>query len=134
MADSVETLRVDLRTRVKRLGGKEQARRKRKARFSLIKKNQAFQKSYMRVGVKKLLRAGMMPARTWGVHAVGMAPTERLQLRWQQLHAKRVRPLCPCSWKHVAWKWRRNSPPCPLSTGQKEAGRENDITNKEKRG
>ena len=30
----------------------------------------------MKVGVNKLLRAGMMPARTWGDHAVGMAPTE----------------------------------------------------------
>ena len=38
---------------------------------------QAFQKNYMKVGVKKLLRAGMMPARTWGAHAVGMSPTER---------------------------------------------------------
>ena len=35
----------------------------------------------MKVSVQKLLRAGMMTARTWGVHAVGMAPTERLQLR-----------------------------------------------------
>ena len=26
-------------------------------------------------GVKKLLRAGMVPGRTWGVHAVGIAPT-----------------------------------------------------------
>ena len=46
-------------------------------RFSLIKKNKAFQKNYVKVGVKKLLRAGMVPARTWGVHAVGMALTER---------------------------------------------------------
>ena len=37
----------------------------------------------MKVGVKKLLRAGMMPARTWRVHAEGMAPTERLKLRRQ---------------------------------------------------
>ena len=50
-------------------------------RFSLIKKNKAFQKSYMEVGVKKLPRAGMMRARTWRVHAVGMSPTERFKLR-----------------------------------------------------
>ena len=31
----------------------------------------------MKVGVKKLPRAGMMPARAWGAHAVGMSPTER---------------------------------------------------------
>ena len=64
LADCVETLGVDLRTRVKRLGAKAKARRiKCKVRFSIIKKNKAFQKSYMKVGVKKLLRAGMMPAR-----------------------------------------------------------------------
>ena len=37
--------------------------------------------NYMKVGVKKLLRAGMMPARTWRAHAVGMSSTERLKLR-----------------------------------------------------
>ena len=86
LVDSVETLGVDLGTKVKRLGAKEKARRKKcNVRFSLIKKNKAFQKNYMKVEVrvKKLLRAGMMPARTWGVHAVGMAPTERLKLRRQ---------------------------------------------------
>ena len=57
MADSVETLGVDLRTRVKRLGAEEQARRKKcKLRFSIIKKNEAFQKNFMKVGVKKLSR------------------------------------------------------------------------------
>ena len=56
MADSVETLGVDLRTRVKRLGAKEEGRRKWcKVRFSLIKKNKAFQMNYRKVGVKKLL-------------------------------------------------------------------------------
>ena len=66
LADSVETLGVDSRTRVKKLGAKEKARRtKCKVRFSIIKKNKAFQKNYLKVGVKKLLRAGMMPARTW---------------------------------------------------------------------
>ena len=44
---------------------KEKARRKKcNVKFSLIKKNKAFQKNYMKVGVKKPLRAGMMPART----------------------------------------------------------------------
>ena len=41
----------------------------------------------MKVGVKKLLRAGMIPARSWGVHALGMAPTERLKLRRQMAAA-----------------------------------------------
>ena len=75
---------ADLGTRVRRLGAKEKARRKKcKRRFSLIKKNKAFQKNYMKVGVKKLLPAGMMPARTW----VGMASTERLKLRRQMAAA-----------------------------------------------
>ena len=39
VADSVETLGVDLRTRVKKLRAKEQARSKKcKLRFSIIKK------------------------------------------------------------------------------------------------
>ena len=33
--------------------------------------------------VKRLLRAGMVPVRTWGAHAVGMSLTERLQLTRQ---------------------------------------------------
>ena len=42
LADSVETLGVDLRTRVKRLGAKEKVRRKKcKAKLSLVKKNKA---------------------------------------------------------------------------------------------
>ena len=66
LADRVETLGVDLRTRIKKLGAKEKARRRKcKVRFSNIMKNEAFQKNYMKVGVKKLLRAGMMPERTW---------------------------------------------------------------------
>ena len=76
-----------MRTRVKRLGVKEKRRKTCKVRFSLNKKNKAFQKSYMKVGVKKLLRAGMVPARTWGAHAVGIAPTERLKLRRQMAAA-----------------------------------------------
>ena len=51
MADSVETLGVDLRTRVKNSGAKEEARRKTcNVRFSLIKKNKAFQKNCLKVG------------------------------------------------------------------------------------
>ena len=88
MADSVGTLGVDLRTRVRSLGAKEKARRKKfKVRFSLTKKNKACQKNYMKMCVKKLLRAGMMQARTWEVHAVGIAPTERLKLRRQMAAA-----------------------------------------------
>ena len=38
-------------------------------------------------GVKKLSRAGMVPTRTWRVHAVEMAPTERFKLRRQMAAA-----------------------------------------------
>ena len=63
MADGVETLGVDLRTIVKHL---RSARRKKcKVRLSRIKKkNEAFQKSHIKVGVKKLSRARTVPART----------------------------------------------------------------------
>ena len=72
------------------MGAKEKVRRRKcKVRFSIIKENKAFQKNYMKVGVKKLLRAAMMPARTWRVHAVGMSPTERLKLRRQMAAAAR---------------------------------------------
>ena len=88
LADSVETLEDDLRTKVKRLGAKEKARRKTcKVRFSLIKKNKAFQKIYMKVETKKLSRMGLVPARACGAHAVGIAPTERLKLRRQMAAA-----------------------------------------------
>ena len=107
LAFSVETLGVDLRTRVKMLGAKEKSRRKKcNVRFSLTNKNKAFQKSYMKVVVNKLLRAGMMPARAWGVHAVEMSLTERLKLRRQMAAAaaKGVRPPFLCLWKHTALK------------------------------
>ena len=88
MADSVETLGIDLRTRAKKLGAKEEARRRTcELRFSIIMKNEAFQKNNMKVGVKKLLRAGVVPERTWGVHAVEIGPTERLKLRRQMAAA-----------------------------------------------
>ena len=55
--------------------------------FSIIKKNKSFPKNYMKVVVKKLLRAGMMPARTWRARVVGMSPTERLKVRRQMAAA-----------------------------------------------
>ena len=56
MADSVETLGFDLRTRVKRCGSERKSEKKKwKVRFSITKKNKAFQKSSKRAGVKKLL-------------------------------------------------------------------------------
>ena len=67
------------------LGVKERASRKKcKMRFSLIKKNKAAQKNDMKVGVKKLLRADMVPARTCRVHAVVIAPTEMATQYWAE--------------------------------------------------
>ena len=66
LADSVETLGVDLRTSVKRLGAKEKARRRKcKVRFLIVKKNKASLEELHESGVEKMLRAGMVPARTW---------------------------------------------------------------------
>ena len=58
-----------------------------RVRFSLVKKSKAFQKRYMKVGAKKLLGAGVVPARTWRLHAARMAPTERFKLRRQMAAA-----------------------------------------------
>ena len=69
MEDSVQTLGVDLRTRFKRFGAKEKTRRKKsKVRFSIIKRNKSFR-------------------RTWRAHAVKMVLTERFQLRRQMAAA-----------------------------------------------
>ena len=35
----------------------------------------------MKAGVKKLLRTGLMPARAWRIHAVGMSPTEGVTIK-----------------------------------------------------
>ena len=45
-----------------------------------------FQINYMRTGVTKLLRVGLVPARGWGGHAVGIAPAQRLKL-WRRMAA-----------------------------------------------
>ena len=79
---------VNLRTR--QLGAKVEERRKKcDVRFSLIRKNRAFQKNYMRTGVRKLLRTGLVTARAWGGRTVGIATTERLKLRRQMAAASK---------------------------------------------
>ena len=90
---------------------------------------QSLPEKYMKVGVKKLLRAGMMPARTCGAHAVGMSPTEVLieETDGSCGGKKRARPPCLCSWKFSAWKWKMRFLPWPLSVGQKEYGQENGV-------
>ena len=54
MADSVEALGVDLRTRVKKLGVKRRKHGGKSARSAFShQKNKAFQKSHLKVGVNK---------------------------------------------------------------------------------
>ena len=76
----------------------------------------------MKVGVKKLLRAGMMPARTWGVHTVRMAPAERLKLMRQMAAAGVKKSTTSMSLVMEAY-----------GLGQKKFGQENGIMNKKKR-
>ena len=60
MADSVETLGVDFRTGVKNLGAKEKSAKK-EVHCEILahqEEKKAFQKCYVKVGVKKLLRTG----------------------------------------------------------------------------
>ena len=74
MADSAETLGVDLRTEKETVQSEILAHQEEQG---LSKEQHG--------GGEKLSRAGMMPARTWGVHAVEMASTERLKLRRQMV-------------------------------------------------
>ena len=86
----METLGVDLGTRVKSLEAKEIAgRHKCKVRFSPVRKNQAFQKSYMKMG--KVLPAGMVPARTWRLHAVEITPNKKIKHRGGRRQQQRGR-------------------------------------------
>ena len=84
LVDSVETLVMDPRTRTKKLGAKEKARRRTcDVKVASAKKNHSFKKNYMKVEVRKLLRTGLVPARVWGGQALGMPLDERLKLRRQ---------------------------------------------------
>ena len=109
MTDSVETLGVDLRTRVKNLGAKEKGRRKKcKVRFSLIEKNKVLRKELHEGGVKKLFRAGYAASKNVesACNRDGSCGNDKIKKAdgSSSSQAKRVRPPCPCSWKHLAWK------------------------------
>ena len=59
IADSVETLGVDLRTRVKKLGAKEQARRKKcKVRFSNFQKRKSVSEGVHEGGSQEVVTSG----------------------------------------------------------------------------
>ena len=88
LANSVETLGVDLTTRTKQLGAKGKAgRRMCDLRFSNARRNRVFQKNYMKFGARKLLRMGLVPARVWGRQAVVILRTEKLKLSPQMAAA-----------------------------------------------
>ena len=79
---------MDLRTRTKQLGAKEKARRKTcDLKLSFAIGNRVFQKNCVRIGARKLLRLGVVLARVWRGQAVGVAPTDKLQLRRQMAAA-----------------------------------------------
>ena len=66
LATSVETLGVDLRRRTVQPGAKEKARRQKcDLKFSFARRSRVFQLNYMRIGVRKLLRMGLVFARVW---------------------------------------------------------------------
>ena len=79
---------MDLRTRTKQLGANEKARRKmRDVKFFVYHEKSDLSEKSMRTGARKLLRTGLVPARAWRGQAVGIAPTERLELRRQMAAA-----------------------------------------------
>ena len=68
---SVGTLGVDLRTRTKQLGATAHARRQKcDVRFSFARRNRVLQKNFLRIGVRKMLRMGMVLANVWEGQAV----------------------------------------------------------------
>ena len=96
MADSVETLGVDLRTRVKSWGVKEKARRRKcKVRFSLIKKNKGFPKEPHEVWCqdgtsgKGLIDIGIHPE-NWCWKDVGFRKDSSVLIGQMKVSAKHV--------------------------------------------
>ena len=88
LADSVETLGVDLRTRVKRLGAKEKARRKKcKVRFSIIKKNKSFPEEQHEGGRQEVAACGHDASKNVEGAFSGDGSTERFKLRRQMAAA-----------------------------------------------
>ena len=76
----------------------------------------------------------MVPARTWGVHAVGLVPTKRLKSR-RQIAAAGKKSTNSLSLFMEAYGLEVEEELSTLATQYwaEESGRENGITNKEKR-
>ena len=81
----------------------------------------------------------MVPGRTWRVHAVWMAPTERFKLRRHMAAAAGKKCTTsydfavPFSWRALVWRWRRISLLRLLSIGHKVFGQDTGTANKKKR-
>ena len=88
MADRVDMLGVDLRTRVKRLGAKGKARWK-KCKTLDHEEEQDPPKELQEGGGQEGATSGYGASKNVVVHAVGMAPTERSKLRRQMAAAAR---------------------------------------------
>ena len=91
----------------------------------------------MKVGVKKIVENGYGEPRENGERMQLDGPYGGLGIEEAgggSSGLKRGRPRYPSSWKHVASKYRRNSPCWPPRPGQKELGLENGIMNKNKLG
>ena len=88
LADCVETFGVDLRTRVKSLGAKEKARRKKcKVRFLDYQEELGLPAELHESGCQEVAVCRHDASKDLGAHAVGMSPTERLKLRRQMAAA-----------------------------------------------
>ena len=70
LATRVESPGVDLRTRTMQVGATCDVR------FFGARRNRALQKNYVRIGVGKLLRMGLVFARRWREQAVDISATE----------------------------------------------------------
>ena len=90
----------------------------------------------MEVGVKELLRKGMVPARSWRAHAVEMVPHRKFKSRKQMAAAaaKKRTTSFSFSWAHLTLKWKKSSLTKPPRPGQREFGWANGPHNKKTRG
>ena len=106
LADSVDTLEVDLRTRVKRLGAQEKAKRKKcNVRFSIIMKTQHFRKNYMKVGGRHDASKDLESSCGW-VFSYGEVEIEGD--RWAAAGGKKENDfIVLVHGGHTALKWRR---------------------------
>ena len=139
MADSEETLGVDLRTRVKKLGAKEKSEEK-KVQGEVLdyQEEQGLPKDLHEGGCQDVVTSEYGASKNVESARSSYGSYRKITIEGADDRSSgqtKTQSRCPCSWKHMASKWRKNFPPWPLSTGQKEGSRmENGIMNNEKLG